>query len=397
MKIGIMLRHLDQHGGGVKNYTNYLLDELLSLNLSHEFVLIYNSKKNIGTYSQYKNVREVAVNIGNRFLWDQIGVPWIQRKEKFDIIFNPKYSLPLLASCPTVFVCHGLDWYLMPWGSKKIDILNYKYLFTRYAAKAASIIAVSDTAKNHLIEFLNVEEERVNTVYLGIHESYRQNVEPSELTRIKKEYNLPEKYFLYAGQIYPPKNFGRLLQAYARVGPKLGIHLVVAGEHRWLCDEELKMIDGLGISQWVVRPGWIDNKTLQYFYKTAQALLLPSLYESFGLPILEAMVSGCPVLTSNRFGTKELAEGAAVLVDPENIDSISEGIEEIAVNKALRAELINKGYIRASKFSWKKCARETLEVLEKAVKLPARKYSHSKIAKSQIKDINDHLIIKQQK
>ena len=117
MKIGIMLRHFNQHGGGVKNYTNYLLDELLILNSSHEFILMYNDKKYIGTYSKYKNVREITINIGNKLIWDQIGVPWVVRKEKIDIIFNPKYSLPLLANCPTVFVCHGLDWYLMPWGS----------------------------------------------------------------------------------------------------------------------------------------------------------------------------------------------------------------------------------------------------------------------------------------
>ena len=396
MKIGIMLRHFDQHGGGVKNYTTYLLNELLLLNSPHEFVLIYNNKKNIGIYSHYKNVKEIAVNIGNRFLWDQIGIPLVAKKEKFDIIFNPKYSLPLLANCPTVFVCHGMDWYLMPWGSKKVDILNYRYLFTRYAAKAASIIAVSNTARDHLIEFLNVDKERVQTVYLGIHESYRNTIEPNELSRVKEEYKLPEKYFLYAGQIYPPKNFGRLLQAYAKAGPKLGIYLVIAGEHRWLCNEELEMINQLKITEWVIRTGWIDNKTLRYFYYYAEALLLPSLYESFGLPILEAMVSGCPVLTSNRFGTKEIAGRAAFLVDPEDLDNISEGMVKIATDKELRKELINEGYKRANEFNWKKCAKETLKVLEKAVELPVVKHSSSKIKKLQSKNFN-HMIIKPQK
>ena len=396
MKIGIMLRHFNQHGGGVKNYTNYLLDELLILNSSHEFILMYNDKKYIGTYSKYKNVREITINIGNKLIWDQIGVPWVVRKEKIDIIFNPKYSLPLLANCPTVFVCHGLDWYLMPWGSKKGDVINHKYLFPKYAAKAASIIAVSNTAREHLIEFLNVDGERVNTVYLGIHESYRQEIDPAELEKIEKQYKLPEKFFLYAGQIYPPKNFGRLLQAYAKIGPRLGIYLVIAGEHRWLCDEELEMIDSLGISKWVIRPGWIDNKILRYFYSKAQALVLPSLYESFGLPIIEAMGSGCPVVTSNRFGTKELAEGAAVLVDPENVDSIAEGMEEIATDKKLQIELIKKGYKRAIEFSWEKCAEKTLKVLEQTVNVPKRKHSGIKIFKAGTKHISERLIIKHQ-
>ncbi len=314
MKIGIMLRHFNQHGGGVKNYTNYLLDELLAIDSSHEFILIYNNKKFIGTYSRYKQVKEIALNIKSKFLWDQIGIPWIERKEKLDLIFNPKYSLPFLARCPTVFVCHGLDWYLMPWGSKKIDVINHRYLFPKYASKASSIIAVSNTARDHLIEFLNVEKERVQTIYLGIHDSYKHHVDDAELEKVKKEYKLPDKFFLFAGQIYPPKNFGRLLEAYAKVGPNYGIHLVVAGEHRWLCDEELEMVEKLGISKWVVRPGWIEHNKLHYFYSLAEALLLPSLYEACPSPILEAMATGCPVLTSNRYGTKELADRAAVLI-----------------------------------------------------------------------------------
>ena len=103
MRIGIMLRHFNQHGGGVKNYTNYLLDKLLSLNSSHEFILIYNNSKYIGTYSHYKNVREITVNISNKFLWDQIGIPWIERKEKLDIIFNKSQIFISKVRCQSRF------------------------------------------------------------------------------------------------------------------------------------------------------------------------------------------------------------------------------------------------------------------------------------------------------
>lgn len=389
MKIGIMLRHFNQHGGGVKNYTNYLLDELLSLNSTHEFVLIYNNPQYIGAYTKFENVREIALQMPSRILWDQIGIPYISRKEKLDIIFNPKYSLPLLAKCPTVFVCHGLDWYLMPWGSKWTDVLNHKYLFPKYAAKASKIIAVSNTARDHLIEFLKVEQERVHTVYLGIHESYLKDIEEDVLASTKKKYSLPDKFFLYAGQIYPPKNFGRLLQAYAQVGPELGVSLVVAGEHRWLCDEELEMVDKLGISEWVVRPGWIEHKTLRYFYALAEALLLPSLYEACPSPILEAMITGCPVVTSNRFGTQELAGDAGVLVNPDDVKSITDGMRKVLLDNDLRSVLIDRGYKRANEFSWKKCAIETLDTLEKAIRNPRSKSTHVKLAK-----FEDQLIMK---
>lgn len=385
MKIGIMLRHSAQHRGGVKNYTDYILNELFSMDSSHEFVLIYNNSKFIGLYKGYKNVREVAVNIPSRLLWDQIGVPWIQKKENIDIIFNPKYSLPLAVNCPTIFVCHGLDWYLMPWGSRKIDALSHKFAFPRYASKASLIIAVSETTKEHLIKFLNVNEKRIHTIYEGVHESFRQEISKNKLQEVKQKYEIPEKFFLFSGQIYPPKNFGRLLQAYAQVGPKLGVSLVVAGEHRWLCDKELEMIDKLGISQWVKRPGWIDNKELISFYKMAEALVFPSLYESFGSPIVEAMAAGCPVITSNRFGTKEVAGDAAILVDPEDLDSISEGMSMILTEKDLRNELILKGYKRSKQFSWNKCARSVLETLEEAARLPRVKDSSIKVFRLQKK------------
>ncbi len=364
MRIGIMLRHFDQPGGGVKNYTNFLLRELFTINSPHEFILIYNNSKHLGAFNKYENVTETAVNISSRVLWDQIGVPLVQKKEKIDIIFNPKYSLPLSVRCPTVFVCHGMDWYIMPWAHKWADHLSHKFLFPLYVSKASSIITVSETTKEGLVNFLNVDESKIHTVYHGVNNSHGNKISENELREIKLLYNLPDRFFLFAGQIYPPKNIGGLLQAYAKVGPKLGISLVIAGKHKELCSDELTLIDKLGISEWVVRPGWLGNHALTCTYKLAEALVIPSLYESFGMPIIEAMSVGCPVITSNRFGTKEIAGDAAVLVNPENIDSISEGMEAIAINKPLRMGKITKGYKRSCEFSWRKCAEETLDILE---------------------------------
>ena len=395
MKIGIMLRHFDQHRGGVKNYTNYLLNELFALNSSHEFILIYSNSKHMGTYKNFKNVREIAVNISNRILWDQLAMPYVQKKEKLDIIYNPKYSIPLFLRCPAVFVCHGLDWYLMPWGSKIVDRMIHKFLFPQYTIKATSIIAVSNTTREHLMEFLNVNKEKIYTIYEGMHESFKEDIPKEELERIRAKHNLPEKFFLFAGQIYPPKNFGRILQAYAKVGPKQGIHLVATGEHRWLCEDELNMIKELEISKWVIRPGWIDEYSLICTYKLAEALVIPSLYESFCTPIAEAMATGCPVITSNRFGTKEVAGNAAILVNPESIENIADAMQKILIDKDLKEDLIKKGFERANQFSWKKAATETLEVLEKTVKSPVVKGLHVKIFK--LKDKDKILLIKRPK
>jgi glycosyltransferase involved in cell wall biosynthesis len=393
MKIGIMLRHFSQPGGGVKNYTNNLLNELLSLESEHQFVLIYNNSKSVGTFQHYKNVKESAINIPSRLLWDQVGVPWIRQKEKIDIIFNPKLTLPLFMNCPSVFVCHGLNSYLMPWGAKRSFALHQKYIYPSYVAKAKMIIAVSETARRHMIDFLNVEEEKVHTVHLGLSNLFFKEPATDELNRIKLKYNLPEKFFLYAGQIYPPKNFGRLLQAFAKVGPENGIHLVVAGEPRWLFKEDVKMIDKLGISDWIINAGWVEHEELRYFYSLSEALVLPSLYEAFPSPIIEAMASRCPVVTSDRYGTKELAGDAGILVNPDDINDIANGMIKIIQDKNLRTELIRKGYNRSKQFSWRKCAEETLNVLEKAHSLPETKSSSFRIFKPQEK--HKELIIQQ--
>jgi glycosyltransferase involved in cell wall biosynthesis len=311
---------------------------MLTLDTPHEFVLLYQKPSWLGSYNNGNGgrVRELALGKAPSFMWDQWLVPQAEKKEKFDLIFNPKYSLPLLSKSHTVFVCHGVDWYVIPGWSKLMDRLNHRYLIPRYAEKADAIIAVSNTVREQLIEYLRVEEERVHTVYLGVDEAFGEPILPERLEEVRSTYGLPERFFLYCGQIYPPKNFGRLIQAYAQVGSKLGISLVVAGSHTWLCENEIALIDQLGLSQWVLWPGWIDHETLRAFFSLAEALVLPSLYEAFGLPLLEAMVSGCPIVTSNRYATAELASDAAVLVDPEEVESIADGIRRVVMDRCLR-------------------------------------------------------------
>lgn len=364
MKIGIMLRHLSQHGGGVLVYTQNLLRELLALDTAHEFVLLHRDGRWLGVYDHDGRVREVMLKARSAFLWDQMAVRWAVKRERLDLVFNPKYSLPLGVKSRTAFVLHGLDWYVMPWGSRWTDRLNHRYLIPHYARVADAIIAISDTVRQHVVEYLGVEESRVHTVYYGVDEAFRETIPLERLEETRRAYQLPERFFLYCGQIYPPKNFGRLLQGYALVGPRLGLSLVVAGEHRWLCEDELRLIERLGLSPWVVKAGWVDRKTLPAFYALAEAVLLPSLYEGFGLPIVEGMASGTPVVTANRYAPRELAGDAAVLVDPESVDSIADGMYRVATDGELRQRLVKAGRERASQFAWKRCAQETLRVLE---------------------------------
>jgi glycosyltransferase involved in cell wall biosynthesis len=366
VRIGVMLRHYDQHGGGVKVYTQHLLRALLDLRSDHEFVLLYRNPALVGTYRGEPGVEEVSLPAGSVIGWDQVAVPAAVRSHGIDLLFNPKYSIPLRAPCPSVWVCHGLDWYVMPWGSRLVDRLSHRFLVPRYASRAAAILAVSEVTRQHVMQYLSVTPERVVTVYSGVDDVFRRPLEDSRLREIRAKYSLPERFLLYAGAIYPPKNFTRLVRAYSRVGPERGIPLVVAGgENRFLSEGELREPEALGIAEWVRWPGWVDQEDLAGFYALADALLLPSIFESCGLPVLEAMAAGCPVVTADRYGTKELAEGAAVLVDPESVESIAAGINRVLDESTLRSELVSAGRIRSRDFTWRRCAAETLAVLER--------------------------------
>lgn len=365
LKIGIMLRHLGQHGGGVSVYTRNLLKELAILDIPHELLLIYANARFLGQYADGRRIREVVLRAPHALVWDQLLVPRAVERQGVDVLFNPKYSIPLRIKCPAIWVCHGLDWYVQPSWSLWKDRLNHRWLIPRYASKADAVIAVSNVTKNHLVKYLGVDEKRVQTVYHGVDEVFFKPVSPETLHQIRQDYRLPPRFLLYVGQIYPPKNFGRLLQAFARVGPSMGIHLVIAGAHTSLCEQELNMIRELGLDRWVVQTGWINHDHLPAFYALATALVLPSLYESFGMPVLEAMASGCPVLTADRYGTKELAEGAALLVNPENTEAIARGMGDLVSDSELRENLVRAGRQRALAFTWRKCAEETMQTLER--------------------------------
>jgi glycosyltransferase involved in cell wall biosynthesis len=373
VRVGVMLRHYDQHGGGVRIYTHRILRAMLDSKTPHEFVFLYQNPDLAGTYAADARVTEAVLPGKNILWWDQVEVPRAIDRYGIDVLYNPKYSLPLRARCPAAWVCHGLDWYVMPWASRRIDRLSHKFLVPRYARRADAIIAVSEITREHVIEYLPISGDRVFTVYSGVDDSFRRRASVQERESLRRRYELPARYFLYSGAIYPPKNFTRLVQAFAKVGPAAGISLVIAGgENRFLSEHELKVPEQLGIDSWVKWLGWVDPELLPALYQMADVLLLPSLFESYGLPIVEAMASGCPVLTSNRFGTREIAGNAALLVDPESVEEIAAGMHRLATEGALRDQLIASGLERVEPLTWARCAEQSLRVLENIAANPRR-------------------------
>jgi glycosyltransferase involved in cell wall biosynthesis len=286
--------------------------------------------------------------------------------QKFDVIFNPKFTVPFLSQAKKVFVLHGSEWFVIPQAYLWYDRWYTHTLTSLYCRNADAIIAVSNAVKEDIVKFIKVKPEKVIPVHNGYDPHRFQVITDSQrLAEVQQAYHLPEQFILWAGQLYPPKNVGRLIQAFAKVKDDIPHTLVLAGEERWRYKEDLELIERLGIKDRIHFTGWVSHDDLPMFYNLADVFVLPSLYEGFGIPLLEAMACGCPVLTATTCSPPEVVKEAGYLFNPMEVDDIAFGIREVLSNSELRSTMVAKGLERVKEFSWGKCAREALNVLEK--------------------------------
>jgi glycosyltransferase involved in cell wall biosynthesis len=365
MKIGIMLRHYEQQEGGVKVYTKRLLPLLFSMGSRHRYVLIYQNPKLLGTYAEYANVEEVAVRVPGTVPWDQIAVPWIAYRRKIDLIFNPKFTVPFLGRAKKVFVLHGSEWFVIPEHFKLYDQWYFKRFVPLYCWRADAFIAVSHAVKKDVVEHTGIAADKVVPIHNGFDPTVFQPVRDAErLQQLRDKYRLPQKFILWVGQIESRKNVARLLQAFAQIKNEIPHALVIAGAQRWSTRTELEVIAELGIADRVLFPGWIEHTDLPGVYTLAELFSFPSLYEGFGIPLIEAMACGCPIVTADTCAPPEVTDGAAVLVNPLSVDAIAEGMRKVIFDAGLRSTLIARGLQRAADFGWEKCAAQVLALFD---------------------------------
>jgi len=246
-------------------------------------------------------------------------------------------------------------------GDRK-ELEEYKY----GAQKSDLIITISESAKNDIIKNLGVDEDKIEIVHPGIDlENYSQKYEKEELERIRKKYNLPSEYILYLGTIEPRKNIERIIKAFIKYKEKVDddLKFVIVGKKGWKYENIMKLIESMGTD--IIITGYIDEEDKIPIYKLAQFFTFPSLYEGFGMPVLEAMAAGVPVVTSNVSSLPEVAGDAAILVNPLNEDEIFEAYKKIRNDSNYREEMILKGYEQAKKYQWKYSAKKLEEIYDK--------------------------------
>jgi glycosyltransferase involved in cell wall biosynthesis len=358
MKIGVMLRNFGEKGGIVV-YAKNLLNSLLRIDSLNEYVMIYRNPEDLGNFTQFPNVAEKIVSAPNKLFWDQIAVPLFARKENLDIIYNPKLSIPLITSRKTVWVMHGGAQFVVPQAFKWSDRLYFKIANRLYAKKATAIITMTKIGANDIVKYMGADPNKMHV----IHEAYNEQckmLSKEQTQPIREKYSLPEKFILFVGGLTPLKNFGNLLRAYQMIQDSIPHKLVVVGFKRWKFLNDLRLIDQLGLNNKVIFTGFALDEEIPAFYNLADLFMFPSLYEGFGIPVLEAMACGCPVITSETGCSPEVAGNAAILIDPYNPEQIAGVIKKVLTDSEEKNRLIEKGLNRVKQFSWKNCAEDTL-------------------------------------
>jgi glycosyltransferase involved in cell wall biosynthesis len=307
-------------------------------------------------YFSYEIVR-------GQFFWSQVFLPLrLYMKRDVDVFFSPAHYAPRFCPVPTVVTIHDLSYIYFPGDFLKKDLYQLQN-WTHYSIhKAKKIIAVSKTTKNDLTKAYQIPDDMIEVVYNG----YEKNrVIQEEKFKI---HHTNKPYILYVGTLQPRKNITTLIEAFSKFKDLYpDFKLIIAGKKGWLFDSIFDLVGELGLHNDVYFTDYVTDHQLTFLYKNAFCFVLPSLYEGFGIPILEAMSLGCPVISSFASSLPEIGGDACLYFDPQNVDDLVDKLDSFKKDEKMKNSFIQKGKRRVKEFSWKRCGEQTLAVIRNAV------------------------------
>jgi glycosyltransferase involved in cell wall biosynthesis len=367
VRIGIDARKLRDFGIGT--YIRNLLRHLARLDRTTEYVVLGRPADRDALAALGENFRFVEETAANYSVGEQIRIPLALRRERVTLFHAPHYVLPPLVPCRSVVTIHDCIHLMFPQYLPGRLAFAYARTSIELASRRATrVMTVSESSKRDILRFVDVPPGKIDVIYNSYDERF--GIEPDEdaVIRVRERYQLHDEFVLYAGNVKPHKNLERLIEAFHLVRQHGLDHLklVLIGDEISKYAALRRAVHSHQLHKYVRFLGYLPEETLAVMYRLAGVFVFPSLYEGFGLPPLEAMASGTPVVTSNVSSLPEVAGDAAILVDPYQPESIAEGIRRVLCDESLRRELRVKGLARARQFSWETSVRRVREIYDEA-------------------------------
>ncbi len=370
MRITIDYTSAVRQRAGVGRYTRNLVSALAQLDRENTYTL-FCAGDAPAHHDWPPNFSVRTTPVPERFLtagWHKLRLPLPAERiaGAADIFHSPDFTLPPLSSAAGVVTVHDLSFLKAP---ECADPGLRAYLTERVpasVARAARVLADSENTRRDILELLAVPEDKVAVVYAGVEPRFRPVRDPARLAAVRERYHLPEFFVLFVGTIEPRKNLARLISAYAEMRRQTGLPhaLVLSGSKGWLYEDIFTQVTSEGLTEDVLFPGFVADEDLPALYTLADLFAFPSLYEGFGLPPLEAMACGTPVVASNNSSLPEVLGTAALYAEAEDVTGLADAMARILGDATLRARLADLGRAQAARFTWDDAARQLVNAYE---------------------------------
>lgn len=356
-----------KHRVGSNIFAYEVLRQLSTLGES-DFFDIYLRDKPLPDFPAEKTNWHYKI-FGPKKMWTQLALPikLFLQNQKPAVFFTPGHYAPRYCPVPSVITILDTSYLTFPQYFRKQDLYQLKSWSAYSVKNARKIITISHSTKKDLIKHYQVSDDKIAVIYPGYDKKkFDPALDLNKNDELLKKYQITTPYLLFVGTIQPRKNIQRLLSAFRQlVNGGFKINLVIAGKVGWLYDDILRMAKEKENDSAVIVTGYVEDNDLPYLYKNASCFVLPSLYEGFGIPAVEAMSMECPVVVSNISSLPEIVGDAGILIDPYSVEDIKNGLMKALTLKPEEKEsMIKKGREQADKFSWDKCAREILSILK---------------------------------
>ena len=368
-RIGIDAQIVRPPMSGVESSTYNLIEHLCRETPEYEYVIYHPPGVAMPPGTSGPHVRLSCPRLPTslrpvRIFWQHAFLPVRLRRDRVNLLHAPAYTAPLAANVPVVLTIHDTLALKFPNLCKRLNSIHYGVFMPPCARRAARIIVPSECTRRDVINILNIPPGKVRVIPWGVSRTFRPVEDKEQLARVRAELGLPERYILYTGNIEPKKNLPVLIEAFATAhkSGRITHRLVIAGRKGWRHSNVFRTVRDLGIGEFVRFLGYVPHESLAALYSGASVFAFPSLYEGFGLPPLEAMACGTPVVTTTAGALPEVVGSAALTVPPESVRELRIAIEKVLANQFLSAKLRELGLKRAGIFSWKNTARRTVEV-----------------------------------